>query len=244
MRLTKEQILREIRRTAEANGGEPLGELRLAKETGIRRTDWQHYWARLPDAHAELGFAKNEMNKAYPEKFILDKYAELAGNLGRLPTKDDLAFRARTDKGFPHESVFGRRYKRKERLVRALEKHCADKVEFEAICQMCQQYRPRSRENLDATSAVQNEERGYVYLIKHGSRREYRIGSTNDPRKREGELRVQLPERAVTVHVITTDDRFGIETYWQKRFEAKKKNGDWFELDATDVAAFKKRRFM
>ena len=61
---------------------------------------------------------------------------------------------------------------------------------------------------------------------------------------RFGSLSIQLPERLKMVHVIRTDDSSGIEDYWHRRFEAKHKNGEWFELDAGDIAAFKRRKFM
>ena len=72
----------------------------------------------------------------------------------------------------------------------------------------------------------------------------YKIGKTNHAGRRERELAIQLPEKASTVHTIKTDDPEGIEAYWHRRFEAKRKNGEWFELSAADVAAFRRRRFM
>lgn len=89
---------------------------------------------------------------------------------------------------------------------------------------------------------LQTAQVGFVYLIQHGSKREYKIGKTFNPLRREGEIRLQLPEKIEPIHYIETDDPSGIENYWHNRFADKRKNGEWFALTSADVQAFKKWR--
>jgi hypothetical protein len=57
--VTKQHILSEIRRTAAANGGVPLGVQRFFTETGIKSSDWHgKFWARWGDALREAGFSQ------------------------------------------------------------------------------------------------------------------------------------------------------------------------------------------
>ncbi len=239
--VTKAHILQEIKRTAEANGGTPLGSRKFASETGIKENDWKgKYWARWSDALCEAGFVPNQLISAYEDTHVLDKYAQLACELGRLPTGGDLRLKARNTPGFPSNSTFEKRGTKSEFVAQLLE-YCKNQGQYEDVVRMCMRYVPHKRETSEE-STHQEENFGFVYLIKSG--RFYKIGKTNAAGRREYELAMQLPEKVRRVHAIRTDDPNGIEAYWHKRFEAKRKNGEWFDLNATDVAAFKRRKFM
>ena len=81
---------------------------------------------------------------------------------------------------------------------------------------------------------------GEVYLFKSG--RHYKIGKTKDTVRRGSEIRIQLPEKLSLIHSIKTDDPSGIESYWHNRFESKRMEGEWFDLNSADIRAFKRWR--
>jgi hypothetical protein len=89
-------------------------------------------------------------------------------------------------------------------------------------------------------------ETGYVYLalMKVGREKRYKIGKADIVERRARQIAVQLPEDLELLHAISTDDAYGIEAYWHTRFAVKRRGGEWFELTATDVKAFRRRKFM
>jgi hypothetical protein len=100
MMVTKAHILDEIELTAEANGGQALGRLRFYAETGIKETDWSgKYWVRWSDALREAGYAPNQFQLAYDERFLLKELASFVRELGHFPVIAELKLRADEGRG-------------------------------------------------------------------------------------------------------------------------------------------------
>lgn len=239
--MTKHHIIDEIRRTAAENGGTPLGVKRFFTETGIRQDDWLgRYWIRWGDAVQEAGFAPNAFNMALTDDELLEKLASLVQDLGHFPVSAELKMQARADPTFPSHNTF-RRYGGKpsiaDRLLRfAIERGYGD------VAASCELVAAQSVGAKPLLPRADMPTAGSVYMIR--SNRFYKIGRSNSVGRREYELAIQLPEKVRLVHSISTDDPAGIEEYWHKRFSDRRKNGEWFELTADDVAAFRRRRFM
>ena len=240
--MDKNQILSEIRRTAEANGGVPLGRQKFLEATGIKETDWSgKYWARWGDAVEEAGYTPQALQAAFSDEYVLEKYAEVFREFGRPPTMPELKLKARVDSNFPSHNTFGR-FGSKQHLINKLHAFCLERETLQDIAELCSAHvKDILLEELEEGVALQGQE-GHVYLIRSG--KFFKIGRTNSLARREKELAIQLPERAETIHSIATDDASGIEAYWHRRFSGKRRNGEWFELTSTDVMAFRRRKFM
>jgi Meiotically up-regulated gene 113 len=239
--VSKASIVDEIRRTTLENGGTPLGLARFQTETGIRKSEILGvHWARWGDALGEAGYSPNQLKQAYSNQDLIRYYANLAAELGRLPVKDEVKIKHRSDPSFPGWDPFRRLGSRSERL-RAVAEFCGNNAGYEVVLKCCEEYTAVTNVGQTTNQVSPTEgSLGSVYLAKSG--RYYKIGKSNAAGRREYELSLQLPEKLKMIHVITTDDPTGIEAYWHKRFDSKRKNGEWFDLSAVEVAAFKLRR--
>jgi len=232
---TKQDILDAIRRTAKDNGGKPLGQGRFEKETGINPYGWGKHWARFGDAQIEAGLLPNQRQGAYDDNFLIEKIVGIARKLGKFPTYREIQVERSGDNELPSKQVF-HRLGTKEHLARRVIDYCSNNNCHDDVIHFCEAVLIEPSQKTDSNDP--DIRIGEVYLFKSG--RYYKIGKTIDTVRRGKELRVQLPEKSTMIHAIKTDDPSGIESYWHKRFDTKRMRGEWFDLNSSDVKAFKR----
>lgn len=191
------------------------------------------------DALIEAGYKPNKLQGSYEDEWVIEKLIPIIRELRRYPVMGELRLKAKQDKSFPSHSVFNRVGKKAE-LARKILDYCEGKNGFDDIIEICKPIALVTQP--ESNLSEEHPDSGYVYLVKSG--RYYKIGRTAALGRREYELAIQLPDKVTTVHTIKTDDMVGIEAYWHKRFQRRRKNGEWFELTGEDVKAFKRRKFM
>jgi hypothetical protein len=230
----REHIVSEIKRLAEANGGQAPGVRAFETATGITEGVWRGlYWARWSDAVAEAGYAPNKFQGRSEADHILGSFIEAARHYKSLPTIMELRMFKRQRGDFPNEKTIHSYFGSKENLLTTLREWLKDKAAYDDVAAMLgPEIEPKA-------SSVAKE--GLVYLIKSGAH--YKIGRSDELERRVKEIRIALPEAATLVHAIRTDDPAGIETYWHHRFADRRANGEWFKLTSADLAAFKRRKF-
>jgi len=132
--INRQHIINEIKRTAEANGGIPLGTERFFAETGIRTSDWfGKYWARWGDALIEAGYKPNEMQGSYEDDWVIEKLISVIRELGRFPSSGDLRLKAKQEKDFPSHNVFSRVGKKAELVKKTIE-YCVTLQSRVVVC--------------------------------------------------------------------------------------------------------------
>jgi hypothetical protein len=251
---SKRRILNEIKRTTETNGGVPLGVARFSQETGIKDSDWRgKIWARWGDAIREAGFQPNQLQTAYDEEVLIEKFIALARELGHFPVATEIKMKARSDERFPWHNTFARFGSKRQFAAKVLD-YCQGRAGYEDVAALCgpaaeqlaEQQQSEDSAEASPTNFADSTKEGYVYLglLKLGREKRYKIGKAVLVERRRDQISLQLPEDLELVHAIKTDDAYGIEDYWHRRFATKNTKGEWFSLSRQDVEAFRRRKFM
>ena len=234
-------IIAEIKRIAEAQGGRPPGRLRFSRATGITMWHWQGVcWTRWNDAIGEAGYRPNEFQKPYDSDEVLAQFAKAVRHYRRLPTLTEMRLYKRQHPTFPDDRTVTRRFPTDAALAAAIRQRAAVDDSFADVLPFLPD---EAAEPAVPAQAAGPGPEGWVYLVKSG--KIYRLGHARGaPRRRLQQFTAALPAAERLVHAIRTDDPLGIEAYWSRRFESARVNGEWFDLRAADVAAFKRRKFM
>ena len=234
----REHILSEIRRLAKETGTVP-GYRTFERETGIARHEWMgKYWARWGDALSEAGYSSNEFGRKLDTASILTAIIAACRHYNKIPTQAELKIYRRTEPAIPSSRAISNHFQSRAGLLAALAKRVSEDESYSDIAVMLPSDVQETPKKLP--SSAKNPD-GFVYLIKSGDF--YKIGRSDDLERRVKEIRTALPDKASLAHTIRTDDPPGIESYWHRRFEEKRANGEWFKLSPHDVAAFKKRKY-
>lgn len=184
---------------AKSNGGVAVGRERFERETGIRESDWAgRYWIRWSEAVKEAGFEPNKLNIAHDEEFLLEQYASLIRELGRVPVQGEVIMKRRTAPTFPSEKSF-RRFGSKAQILAKVAEYSRNKGHDDVVAiYEASVSGPEAPDDEDTKDDQTHF--GFVYLIKSG--RHFKIGRSNAFGRREREIALQLPDKANTVHVI------------------------------------------
>lgn len=79
---------------------------------------------------------------------------------------------------------------------------------------------------------------GFVYLLRSSSGY-YKIGRTKDPNDRIATFAVKLPFEVEYEHIISCSDMMEMERSLHARYADRRVNGEWFDLNAEDIAYIK-----
>lgn len=241
--MTKPEILEKIKEVATLLGQKSPSLKDMEKYAGLSSSSWKgKYWIRWSEALTEAGYQANQFSLPAlgKEKYIVELLL-LVRELQRVPQWLELRMRKQTDKDFPSTTAIKENFGGKtwEAIKTELLEYCEGNSAFSDLVHLFP-------EPTETEARLQNEEfqgiqvSGFVYLLQHGDRREYKIGKTGHVLRRHGEIAIELPEQVRSIHTIETDDPSGIEKYWHNRFKEKRKNGEWFELTNEDVKAFRR----
>ena len=162
----KRLVINEIRRTAEANRGIPLGQLNFSKATGIKIADWRgKLWLRWNDALQEAGYPPNNKQGPYDEEFLIEKFIGLMRELAHFPISTELEKKRYQNRTFPSHMAFRARWGSPIQQAERIALYCESHKGYDDILAMCEPV--LKSQSFPAHGTVQAQgASGYVCLVK------------------------------------------------------------------------------
>jgi hypothetical protein len=237
----REKIMSEIKRLS-AKHGKTVGKMVFERETGITEGVWRgKYWARWNDIIKEAGFDPNQKTIRTNDEFFILKLIDIFRHYQKIPTSSELQLYRNIDPEVPTARTFDKSFGLKNEMLRKLKVWVSDKPYYTDVAAMLDAVVDEPEPEAISETAPKE---GWVYVIQYGD--SYKIGAGSDLEKRVKQVTTKLPDNGELIHAIKTDDPFGIENYWHKRFKDKraKNNSEFFKLNTQDIRAMKRRKFM
>lgn len=237
----RDKIISEIKRLS-AKHGKTVGKMVFERETGITEGVWRgKYWARWNDIILEAGFAPNQKTTRTDDEFFILKLIDIFRHYQKIPTSSELQLYRNIDPEVPTARTFDKTFGLKNEMLRKLKAWVADKPDYADVATMLEAIDDEPEAEVVSETSVKD---GWVYVIQYGD--SYKIGAGSDLERRVKQVTTKLPDNGDLIHAIRTDDPFGIENYWHRRFAEKraKNNSEFFKLSIQDIRAMKRRKFM
>jgi len=239
--LTKEEILKLIRKRTKENGDKTPGQKNFYEYAEIGIYDLHKFgWSNYGELVREAGLTPNKFdNTKYNHEQLCEMFIGVIREREKWPTRGDLDVKHHNNSNFPNSATFYSKLGLTINLAKTILGFIEDKEAYEDIIEICNlvlkgsEDRDESSEGGDVTS-------GFVYLGKqHG---DYKIGKTKNANRRRDDISLLGSEPFELIHEIKTDDMDGVEKYWHGRFKSRWKRGEWFNLSRADIKAFKRWR--
>lgn len=237
---TKEDIIAEIRRLAPERGGR-ISIRAFCSATGIPEHQiLGAHWSTWNEALTEAGILTSSFfQPKTQDASVIEAFVQLVHRLKKWPTQTDLLLERRRNRSFPSVPVV-RRVKRELPFASRIVSYCSGRTDLVDVLRIAAEV--AKSEKAETPVPIRASIHGYVYMMRSGRR--YKIGHTNSPSRRHRDVRLDLPDPTTVVHTIATDNPVGIEAYWHGRFSSKRvRDTEFFSLEASDVAAFKRRKY-
>ena len=187
---------------------------------------------------SEAGLIPNKFdNTKYSKEQLCEMFIGVIREKKKWPTRGILDVKHLSVSNFPDSSTFYNKLGLTRNLAETILDFIEDKQGYSDVANVCnsafEEFEDRDEPPEDGGIIS-----GFVYLGKqHG---DYKIGKAKNANRRRDDITLLGSEPFELIHEIKTDDMNGVEKYWHNRFKSKLKRGEWFNLSASDIKAFKR----